>query len=305
MKEAQTSKETKDRFRVRAYRNAIKAIKEAGYPIESGKQAAELNGVGKKIADKIQEIIDTGELGEVKDLGEEQLEKTKTLGEFAKIWGVGPVKAQELWDAGARSIKDIRKKYIHLLNDNQKVGLKYYNDLEKRVPRDQVAEVAKKVMDEVRQIQRELGWKVKARVCGSYRRRLETSGDMDVLLTEETGKPILTELVNRLVQKGVLLETLGLGPTKYMGITETETGQAFRIDMEVIKPHEWPFALLYFTGSGPFNERQRLVAKKMGYSLSEHGMKNTDTGEYVEGMKNERDIFTFLGMKYLPPWDRK
>jgi DNA polymerase/3'-5' exonuclease PolX len=74
--------------------------------------------------------------------------------------------------------------------------------------------------------------------------------------------------------------------------------------METIKPHEWPFALLYFTGSGTFNERQRLVAKKMGYSLSEHGLKDVDTKEYVPGLTSEKDIFKFLDMTYLVPWDR-
>jgi DNA polymerase/3'-5' exonuclease PolX len=77
------------------------------------------------------------------------------------------------------------------------------------------------------------------------------------------------------------------------------------VDFEVIEEKEWPFALLYFTGSGAFNERQRLIAKKMGYSLSEHGLRDVDTGEYVSGIKNERQIFEFLGMDYLPPWDRK
>ncbi|KKL63915.1 hypothetical protein LCGC14_2170320 [marine sediment metagenome] len=303
-KEAQASKETKDRFRARAYLNAIKAIQGCTYQLQSGKGALQLNGVGKKIATKIQELLDTGKLHQVDELGEEQLEKTKTLTIFANIWGVGPVKAQELWDMGARTIEDIIQDYQHLLNDNQKIGLEYFHDLQKRAPRWQVEEISNKIAAQVRQIQRELGWKVKVRVCGSFRRKAETCGDVDVLLCETGGKPILNELVDRLTKSGLLTKTLGIGPTKYMGIT-MQTGTAFRIDMETIKEHEWPFALLYFTGSGPFNERQRLVAKKMGYSLSEHGLRDVEIGSYVKEITSERQIFEFLKMKYLAPWDRK
>jgi len=305
LKEAQSSKETKDRFRARAYRNAIKALENCSYELESGKDALQLPGIGKKIADKIQEIIDTGKLHQVDELGADQLERTKILTEFTAIWGVGPVKAQELWDMGARSIEDIKEDHQHLLNDNQKIGLRYFDDLKERIPRWQVEEIARKVTAEVRQIQRDLGWSVKSRICGSYRRKVATCGDMDVLLCETNDQPVLNEIVDRLTKAGLLIETLGIGPTKYMGVTKTSTGAAFRIDMEVIKPHEWPFALLYFTGSGPFNERQRLVAKKMGYSLSEHGLKNVEIGTFEKGITSERQIFEFLGMKYLAPWDRK
>ena len=307
LKEAQSSNVAKDRFRANAYRKAIKAISNLDYPLESGKDALELAGVGKKIAEKIQEIIDTGELHQVEELGPEKLEKTKVLTAFNKIWGVGPVKAATLWDAGARSIADIskNKKLQGLLNDNQKVGLKYYEDLQKRIPRWQVDELKKKIMNQIRSFNTETGLKVRARVCGSYRRKAQNSGDMDLLITEETDIPVLNGIVDKLTNTGIIIETLGLGPSKYMGIVKTSDGTAFRLDIEAVKMAEWPFALVYFTGSGGFNEKQRQIAKKKGYSLSEHGMKDVETGVYAKGIKNERDIFDFLGMKYLAPWDRK
>lgn len=303
LKEANASRETKDRFRARAYRNAIKAIQNCNYEIQSGADAKKLDGIGDKIAEKIQEIIDTGSLEQVERMGGDQLEKTKILHQFAGIWGVGPVKAEELWRLGARSIADVKENFTDVLNDNQLIGLRYFEDLQKRIPRKNVAVVAKRVLEMVAQIKKELHWNVTARVCGSYRRRAKTCGDMDVLLCEKDGHPILQELVDRLEKNGVLIEKLGIGPTKYLGITKSDN-VAFRIDMEVIKPEEWPFALLYFTGSGPFNEKQRLVAKKMGYSLSEHGLKDVELGTFVRGLKNERDIFDFLGMDYLEPWNR-
>lgn len=306
LKQAQSSKDTKDRFRTRAYSNAIKAINNCEYQIKSGKDAQQLQGIGKSIADKIQEIIDTGKLHQVEELGSDQLEKTKVLTLFNGVWGIGPVKALELWDAGARKIIDLKtKKYQSLLTDNQKIGVKYYKDLLVRVPRWQVEEIVKKITVILRKINNNKKWKARMRVCGSYRRQSETCGDMDILLCENDGRLIMEELVKQMTKSGLLIENLGLGPTKYMGITRTSTGTAFRIDMEVIEPCEWPFALLYFTGSGQFNEKQRLKAKKMGYRLSEHGLKDTEIGSYVQGIKNERDIFEFLKMKYIAPHKRK
>jgi len=301
LKEAQISKDSKDVFRARAYRNALKTIKSCDYDLTSGKEALKLNGIGAKIADKIQEIIDTGKLHQVSN---DNFEQAKVIDIFTTIWGVGPVKAEELWNNGARTIKNVQKEFYHLLNDNQKIGLKYYNDLQKRVDRNKVELISKKIIIEIKKIEKELKWKVKSKVCGSFRRGLETCGDMDILLCEINNEPILEELVNRLTIKGILIEQLGLGKTKYLGITQTSDNIAFRIDMEVIKLCEWPFAMLYFTGSGSFNEKQRLVAKKMGYSLSEHGLKNVKTGDYLKGIDCERDIFEFLSMKYLSPKER-
>ena len=164
-------------------------------------------------------------------------------------------------------------------------------------------EIAQKVEATIKEISHDLDLKIKHKICGSYRRKVETCGDMDVLICSD--QAVLPELVDRLTVQGLLTESLGLGDTKYMGITTTSTGTSFRIDIETIKPHEWPFALLYFTGSGSFNEKQRLVAKKMGYSLSEHGLRDVEIGTYVGGITSERGIFEFLGMEYLAPWDRK
>jgi len=309
LKEAQSGKEVKDRFRARAYRNAIKEIKKLTIPIRSGADAAKLPGIGKKIADKIQEIIDTGELHQVQELGTEQLEYNKGLQLFTKIWGVGPVKAKELWKAGARTVKDIETNpnVYDLLNDNQKIGLQYFDDLQKRIPQSRIEPVVEEIKKGIRDLNIEHNLKIRSRVCGSFRRKKPTLGDMDLLVIEENDVPVINLIVDALKERGIILESLGLGPTKYMGIIRVSTENdeiAFRLDIESVKKEEWPFALLYFTGSGGFNEQQRLVAKKMGYRLSEHGIKEVDTGVMVSGIETEKDIFDFLGMKYLPPWDR-
>jgi len=75
-----------------------------------------------------------------------------------------------------------------------------------------------------------------------------------------------------------------------------------RIDIMYTKPEEYPFAILYFTGSGDFNVRMREDALKQGYTMNEYSMKHTGTKEVIEKtFKTEREIFDFLGYDYLEP----
>jgi len=302
--EAQSSKEVKDKFRVKAYKNAIKQIKAEKNSITSGKDALKLPGIGKKIADKIDEIIKTGKLHQVESLGE-KLDFNNAINLFKKIWGVGPVKAKELWGAGARNIDDIQNKpaIFKLLTENQKIGLKYFNDLQQRIDRNSIEYKVLEIKKVIQEYCIKNGCDLYYRFCGSYRRRLPTVGDMDLLIAEKNNKNIFASLVKYLIDREIIIESLGLGPTKFLGIIKVN-GIAFRLDIEFVNIEEWPFALVYFTGSGSFNEKQRNLAKGMGYSLSEHGLKDIKTGEYVKSIKMEKDIFQFLGMEYLPPWDR-
>ena len=78
-----------------------------------------------------------------------------------------------------------------------------------------------------------------------------------------------------------------------------------RIDIMYTRPEEYPFAILYFTGSGDFNQRMRADALKMGYTMNEYSIKNTDTKKKVDQIfMNEKDIFKFLNYDYLKPEDR-
>ena len=296
LNEAKRGTASSDPFRVKAYAKAITVVKSAPHEITSGEQAVAL-GVGKKIAEKIDEIVATGSLRQIRNV---DLSKAEVTTEFGKIWGVGPVKARALYDAGARTITDVRERFSQLLNDKQRIGLRYFEDLQKRASRSLVDGVVQKIRAE---LAKNPGWRnLQFEVCGSYRRLSESCGDMDILLC---GEGILEPLVEQLQKRGILAETLAIGPTKYMGITKLADGSAFRIDMEVISREKWPYALLYFTGSGAINERQRYQAKKQGYSLSEHGLKIVKTGQYVPGLATEKAIFEFLGMEYLTPENRR
>jgi DNA polymerase/3'-5' exonuclease PolX len=299
---AKNGNTVQDGFRIKAYQQAIKNIAAFNEPITE--QSISSIKLGAKIKEKVLEIIRTGSLHQVNNMDNTEYNKIVLLEQFSKIWGVGPKKAQILYDAGAKSIDDIRKRFTHLLNANQIKGLKHYDDLQKRISIDKVAEIEKAIEPIILQYQRDNNVNLRYRVCGSYRRKQPTCGDMDILFCEKDNKIVLADIVKLLLDKDILSDTLGLGKTKYLGLS-IMPGIAFRIDFEVVKTEEWPFALLYFTGSGTFNEKQRYIAKQMGYRLSEHGLYSLKDKAYVKGITSEKEIFDFLGMEYLEPWNRK
>ena len=138
-------KKVGDNWRVLAYTKAITAISIYPEEITSRAQAMKIKGVGKGIADKIQEFLKFGKIEKVEDAKKEmgEIDKKRTTKEqiiysFKKIWGVGPVKAEELFGKGMRSISDIRKKGEKFLTANQIVGLKYYDDLLEPIPREYI-----------------------------------------------------------------------------------------------------------------------------------------------------------------------
>ena len=109
--------------------------------------------------------------------------------------------------------------------------------------------------------------------------------------------------IDSLKKSSYLVEDLARGSKKYMGLGKgIDSPYLRRIDIMYTKPEEYPFAILYFTGSGDFNVRMREDALKQGYTMNEYSMKHTETKEVIEKrFMNEREIFDFLGYDYLEP----
>ena len=141
-------------------------------------------------------------------------------------------------------------------------------------------------------------------IAGSYRRRAKDSGDIDILLK---GTPVLyKKFIDVLEKKGYLYETLAKGTKKYFGMGKLPECLTFRrIDIMVTKPQEYPFAVLYFTGSKEFNTLMRQHALDRGLSMNEYSLKDVDTKEPVDHVfQTERDIFDYLEYTYVDPWKR-
>ena len=286
-----------NRFRTQAYGKAISAIKNVRVPIISGSQAQKLKGVGSKIAKKIDEILETGELRSLVQKPDEVRKRIDVLREFGAIWGVGPKTAVRLYDAGYRNIDDIPDK---ALNSKQKIGLTYYKNLQERIPRKQITLFEK----DVRKILNELG-NLKMCICGSYRRGLPDSGDIDLLLAYEGSRVpqnYFKRILKVLHEKGILIEDLSQGAEIYSGIMKTRDGIARRIDIHFVPKREWGSQTLYFTGSKEFNIDLRNLAIRQNRKLSDKGLFD-EKGNRLP-LSTEKEILEALGLPYIKPQNR-
>ena len=267
-------------------------------------------GIGSTIIEKLQEFVETGTLRLL------EREKTNPLNVLTDVYGIGPKKAKDLIASGITSIAELREKQTEVLNDIQKVGVKYYEDILERIPRSEIDEfqsIFQRVFQEVVKGKPD-SEKNAFEIVGSYRRGALQSGDIDVIITGKTGD-IFKQFVDRLKESGVILEILSRGPSKCLVIGKlfSPSGKkARRIDFLFTTPEEYPFSVLYFTGSKIFNTVMRGHALTMGYSLNEHGLHKMNKVEKkaVKGDKvshvflDERSIFDFLNMEYKSPEQR-
>ena len=282
-------------------RTAIKnlKIKFREKDITNASEAVGIPRVGKETIAKIKEILETKQLEKAVEIRlDPKLEIKKTL---MGIYGVGPVKATELIEKDGITSLDQLRKNTSLLHDVQKIGLEYYDDINTRIP--------KKEMDlhdtYLQQISLKIDPQAKLIIAGSYRREKKDSGDIDILLTHpDYPENLLTRTVEKLKLENYIMATLVSGPNKFHGLSKLDGKRPRRIDFLYCHPKEFPFALLHFTGSGTFNQLLRAKALKMGYSLSEHGIKKNDGTLVKKIFKDEKDILEFLDVAWLHPKDR-
>lgn len=289
-------------FKSRAYQKAQESIVlyENDITPENYKELNKLPGVGETIINKIGEYIQTGTL---RLLERERADPQNVL---ADIYGIGPKKASDLVNKGIKTVNELREKENELLNAVQKVGLKYYEDILQRIPRSEIDEyhsVFSKTFNTVKETDS------KYEIVGSYRRNAMTSGDIDVIITSEN-KEVFKKFIDSLLEQKIILEVLSRGSTKSLVVAKLPNKKvARRVDFLYTSPQEYPFAVLYFTGSKIFNTVMRGRALSMGYSLNEHGlykMEGKKKGDKIDkSFSSESDIFTFLQMEYKEPSERK
>lgn len=294
-----------EKWRAFAYRKAAASVKGCAHPITSAKQARSLPNVGASVAEKIGELIE--EQGKLRLLDMMQSdEKTKTLLLFGGIYGVGPATAKRWYDMGYRSLDELQTAAAKLLSPFQMIGLQHYHDLQSRIPRDEVWRIATLVAHAFYAI--DSGFKIE--VCGSYRRGAKDCGDIDILVTHADTKMharSLARVVSQLYHQGVLtdhLQSLGQNMSMYKGICrEAPNAPHRRIDILTVDLHEWPFALLYFTGPNDFNRAMRQHAKQQGYQLSSHALVKIDDFSFIN-LAEEGAIFEHLRLPYQMPCER-
>lgn len=293
----------KQTFKARAYANVIRQLKQMNQPVQSYDDLQEIQGVGDQIKKKIKEILETGVLKSAEKAKE--LYHIDVLDQLQNIYGIGPAKAIELVQGGIRSIQQLRdeSKQTKLLNDKQQIGLKYYEELLERIPREE--------MIEHEDVLKHYGAGLSMELVGSYRRGAANSGDIDVLINVPTGttaasaKKQLADYVQQLMNAGYIEEILALGEHKCMAICRIdESSSARRLDLLMTPQEEYAYALLYFTGSDRFNVAFRQYALEKGYTLNEHALTPVKPVEQPPFMESEKTIFAFLGLRYIDPDQR-
>ncbi|XP_033976674.1 DNA polymerase lambda-like [Trematomus bernacchii] len=299
-----------DKWRALSYSKAVNALKSYHKPITSHQEACQIRGIGKRMADKIDEIMESGHLRKLDHLGD----AVPVLELFTNIWGAGTKTAQLWYQLGFRTLVDIRTK-AHL-STTQKIGLKHYDDFLDRMPREEAAAIEKVVKDAVHAVDPGL----LSMACGSYRRGKATCGDVDVLITHPDGKShkgVFSKLLQSLRDSGFLTDDLvshedNGEQKKYMGVCRLPDHRHRRLDIIVVPYNEFACAIMYFTGSAHFNRSMRAMAKTKRMSLSEHSL-NKDVvrqgslkvfGGTPFTTKTEKDVFSILGIPYREPHER-
>ena len=290
-------------FRARAYQKAQETIMLYPSEITPDNYGAlkSLPNIGETIMHKFKEYVTTGKITVL------ERERADPANILADIYGVGPKKAKELIDKGIRTIDQLRERQDELLNSVQRTGLKYYEDILKRIPRYEIDEYNKIFQREFTATASPLA---KYEIVGSYRRGAKTSGDIDVIITS-TDKSDFKQFIDRLVETKKIVEILSRGESKCLVIMKLGSGSqvvARRVDFLYCSPDEYPFSVLYFTGSKTFNTVMRGRALSLGYSLNEHGLyrmsNKTKGAKVVHHFADERAIFAFLKMEYKSPENR-
>lgn len=292
-------------FRVRAYRNAARTVsgfgKEMSELVETGEDLTRLPGIGKDLAAKIEEILNTGTAAALKKLHKEV---PASLEDLLKIPGLGPKRVKVLYqELNIKTLKQLEKAAssgqlsklpgfgakteAHIL---EAIGA--HRSQEKRflfsVAR-QYAEPLVAYLKKGKGVQQVI-------IAGSYRRGKETVGDLDILATAKEYSAVMDHLiayeeVAKVVSKGSTRATVFLRG-------------GLQVDVRVVAPQSLGSALHYFTGSKAHNIQVRRLAQQRGLKINEYGVfskgKDKDKEQRVAGA-TEASVFKSVGLPLIPP----
>lgn len=291
--------EGENRFRVRAYRDAARTVsghsKRVAQMVEEGEDLSELPGIGEDLAAKVREIVETGTLSQLQELeGETQ----SGLRELLDVPGLGRERIQELHQKlGVKDLDDLEKAaqegkiqdlpgYGEKTEQNILEGIEQARAGEGRTKLP-IAEEAAGALEEYLGGIEAVG---RAVVAGSYRRRQETVGDLDVVASSDEGK----EVMDRFVEFEDVEEVLSRGDTRSSVLLRS----GLQVDLRVVPEESFGTALLYFTGSQPHHVALRDVALRQGLTFNEYGLFEDD--EQVAG-DSEEEVYEALDYSYIEP----
>ena len=287
-------------FKIRAYKNGSEIIENYGDDIiqvtKDGK-LGELKGIGKALASKIEEIVETGKLTYLDEL---KLEFPDTFFDLFEISNLGPKKIKKLYDnlqidsidkleASCKNneiskISGFGKKSVEAILESisfRKSNSKFFRT-------GDIAPIAESILEFLRQLPQTS----QAEIAGSYRRGKEIVHDIDFIVA--TKLPV--EIINEFTMMPEVAQVILKGKTK----SSVRLNNGLQCDLRAVKNSEFPFALNYFTGSKAHNVKMRSLAIKNGYSLNEYAL-NSKTKTNEDVINDESDLYKALGLSFIHP----
>jgi len=287
-------------FKIRAYKNGSEIIGNYGDDIiqitKDGK-LGELKGIGKALASKIEEIVETGKLTYLDEL---KLEFPDTFFDLFEISNLGPKKIKKLYDnlqidsidkleASCKNneiskISGFGKKSVEAILESisfRKSNSKFFRT-------GDIAPIAESILEFLRQLPQTS----QAEIAGSYRRGKEIVHDIDFIVATK----LSVEIINEFTKMPEVAQVISKGKTK----SSVRLNNGLQCDLRAVKNSEFPFALNYFTGSKAHNVKMRSLAIKNGYSLNEYAL-NSKTKTNEDVINDESDLYKALGLSFIHP----
>ena len=289
-----------DPFRIRAYQNAARTVLALSEPLPEIRDRGELQaleGIGERMAAKIEEILDTGHLRQHDEL---MREFPPGVMELLRVPGIGPRTAETLYEQlGVTNIDELERaaqegRIRELRGFGKKTEENILQNIERarrttaRVPLARAYPLARQIIAELKRT----APVAEIEAAGSLRRMREDVGDIDILVTSDDPAAVMAA-VTRLPEVQRIIAT---GPTK----TTILTNIGLQVDVRAVEPRNFGAALQYFTGSKAHNVKLRTLAVRMGYKLSEYGIFRADTDERIGG-RDEEEMYRPLGIVMYPP----
>jgi len=287
-------------FKIRAYEKITLVLENLPIDIETIYQQGGLNnipGVGTGIAKKIEEFLTTGQL--------EYYEKLKTtipagVVELLDISEVGPKTAKLLYeqleidniDKLEKAVREHQIKDLPGMGEKSETnilrGIELYKRRKERFLLGRALPLAEEMVESLSQLKETN----KISFAGSLRRKKETIGDIDILVTSQNPEKIMRTFISLPQVREILAE----GPTKSSIITKDD----LHIDVRVVEPISFGAALQYFTGSKAHNIKLRELALKRGLKINEYGVFEVESGNRIAGEKEE-EVYQALNLPFIPP----
>ena len=289
-----------NKFKVRAYERVVATLENLPMEVETIYRKGELDdipGVGKAIAQKIEELINTGQLAYYEKLKQSIPDSVLELIDISEI---GPKKAKLFYEKlGIDSIRQLEKaardhQLQNLPGMGQKTeenilrGIQLYRRRKERTLLSYALPIANAIVAQIE----DLNSVKRIELAGSLRRQKETIGDIDILIAAESSK----EIMERFIALPQVKEVLAEGLTKSAILTQED----IHVDLRVVQPESFGAAWQYFTGSKAHNVRLREMAVKKGLKINEYGVFKTGSEQNIAG-KKEYQVYQALGLPFIPP----